>query len=57
MENKKVKIMVDKTPFKEKPTSKDVSLIQNRLKNISTINDITLNDLINYIFFVYYYGS
>lgn len=49
MENKKVKIMVDKTPFKEKPTSKDVSLIQNRLKNISTINDITLNDLINYI--------
>ncbi len=49
MENKKVKIMVDKTPFKEKPTSKDVSLIQNRLKDISTINDITLNDLINYI--------
>lgn len=46
---KKFKIMVDKKPFNTKPTPTDVSLIQSRLKNISTIEEITINQLIEYI--------
>lgn len=48
---RKIKIMVDKIPFKVKPDPDkgDVGVIQNRLKNSNTIEEVTVNQLFDYI--------
>lgn len=45
----KVKIMIDKNPYKTKPTANEVALIQNRLKNTSTIEEVSIKQLVEYI--------
>lgn len=45
---RKIKVMVDKTSYTDKPTQYDVAGIQNRLKNSSTIEEIDPLYLIHY---------
>ena len=45
---RKIKVMVDKTSYTDKPTQYDVAGIQNRLKNTSTIEEIEPSYLIHY---------
>ena len=45
---RKIKVMVDKTSYTDKPTQYDVAGIQNRLKNSSTIEEVDPLYLIHY---------
>lgn len=46
---RKIKVMVDKTSYKTKPNNYEAGGIQNRLKNSSTIEEIELQTLIEYL--------
>lgn len=49
MKKSTIKIMLDDVSFKQKPESDDVSKIQMRLKNTSSLKEVSFEELLNYI--------